>query len=51
MEPAKNWLGRLLNLVGITSPEEAARKKAGPRQWKSENNVKKTGQTAPEKQK
>ena len=49
MKPAKNWLGRLLNLAGITSPEDAARKKATP-QWKAADG-KKSSQNTPEKQK
>lgn len=51
MKPEKNWLGRILNLVGITSPEDAARKKAAVPQWKSSDTAKKTGQNTAEKQK
>jgi hypothetical protein len=49
MEPAKHWLGRLLSLVGITNPEDAARKKSAVPQWKSADVAKKTGEKAPER--
>ena len=51
MKPGKNWLGRLLNLAGITSPEDAARKKAAKPQWKAALEGKNAAQNTTEKQK
>lgn len=44
-------IGRMLSLVGISSPEDtAARKKAGPPSWKAAATAKKPDQTGRGKQ-
>ena len=50
MNPVVRLLGRILNLVGISSPEDAtARKKASPPSWKTTAEPRKAGENTPEK--
>ena len=51
MKSAKHLVGRLFNLVGITNPEDVARKKAATPSWKNPSDGKKTREKAQEKQK
>ena len=49
MSPVVRLLSRILNLVGISSPEDPARKKAAPPSWKTTSTPGKSGENASEK--
>jgi hypothetical protein len=49
MNPVVRLLGRVLSLVGISSPEDAARKNAEAPSWKTAASGKNTTSSAPEK--
>jgi len=49
MNPVLRLLGRILNLVGISSPEDAARRKAAAPSWKTTSAPEKSGENASEK--
>jgi hypothetical protein len=52
MNPIVRQLGKILRLVGISSPEDAvARKKAAPPSWKNTAQPSKTGESGPDKPK
>jgi hypothetical protein len=52
VKPVVRLLGRILRLVGISSPEDAAaRKKAAPPSWKTTAQPGKTGENGPDKPK